>query len=311
MADERQVGVPLHWKALDLIEAIVEAVWTRPLRPFTPILWLLPAVTLVAFLAVGMVLMFDASFRELDRQTFRLASTYSLANYIELTRYDVFRVVLLRSIVFAFLVTALTIVIAFPYAYVMVRSPRAVVRKILLFALFLPFFIGQIVRAYCWIILLGRQGLVNGFLELFGLEPLQILFTPTAVVIGMVQYMMPFAVLMLAPALTSIPEEIELAAESLGATWVNSFRYVVLPMARPGLMAAVIVVFTLSLTDYAMPAMMGGGRFDFISNLVYDVFLDVADQGLGAAVVVLLVAIASGLVALIFLAFEYKRLIRG
>ena len=99
---------------------------------------------------------------------------------------------------------------------------------------------------------------------------------------GLVQYMLPFAVLMLAPALTAIPEEIERAAESLGANWLRT-----LPPRRPadgeaGLVGAGIVVFTLTLTDFAMPAILGGGSNDFIANAIYDQFFRTSDAGLGA-----------------------------
>ena len=105
---------------------------------------------------------------------------------------------------------------------------------------------------------------------------------------GLVQYMLPFAVLMLAPALTAIPEEIERAAESLGANWFRTLRHVVLPMARPGLIGAGIVVFTLTLTDFAMPAILGGGTNDFIANAIYDQFFRTSDAGLGATLTMLL-----------------------
>jgi putative spermidine/putrescine transport system permease protein len=119
------------------------------------------------------------------------------------------------------------------------------------------------------------------------------LFSFPAVVFGLVQYMLPFAVLMLAPALTAIPQETEAAASSLGANWVRALWYVVLPLAKPGLVGAGLVVATLSLTDFAVPAMLGGGSQDFIANAIYDQFFRTADQGLGAALALLLVAIGS------------------
>ena len=92
------------------------------------------------------------------------------------------------------------------------------------------------------------------------------MFIYPAVLFGLVHYMLPFAVLMLAPAMTAIPEEVEAAAGSLGATWVKTMWYVVIPMARPGLIGAGLVVLTLSLTDFDMPALLGGGSNDFIDN---------------------------------------------
>src|SRR6185295_5329160 len=101
-------------------------------------------------------------------------------------------------------------------------------RKFLLFSLFIPFFIGQVVRAYAWIIMLGGQGLINSTLLAFGFDQARLLFTPAAVIIGSTQFMLPFAVLLMAPSLTAIPEETELAAEGLGANWMQTFRHIVL-----------------------------------------------------------------------------------
>ena len=138
-------------------------------------------------------------------------------------------------------------------------------------------------------------------LGLFGIEPLRMLFNYSSVLFGLIQYMFPFAVLMLAPALTAIPEEIEAAAESLGASWSETILHVVLPMAKPGLIGAGLVVLTLSLTDFAMPAILGGGTQDFVANAIYDQFFRTSDQGFGSSLAVLLIAIGSLLVWTIFM----------
>jgi putative spermidine/putrescine transport system permease protein len=112
--------------------------------------------------------------------------------------------------------------------------------------------------------------------------------------------MQPFAVLMLAPALTAIPEEIERAAESLGANWLRTFGHITLPLARPGLIGASIVVFTLSLTDFAVPAILGGGSNDFIANAIYDQFFRTSDAGLGSTLTILLILLGSAVVGIVF-----------
>ncbi|WP_435997533.1 ABC transporter permease [Rhizobium sp. LjRoot30] len=193
----------------------------------------------------------------------------------------------------------------------MVRTPSTALRKFLLIALFLPFFIGQVVRAYGWLIILGNQGMVNEAFGLIGIAPMRLLYNYPAVLFGLIQYMMPFAVLMLAPALTAIPEEIEAAAGSLGADWIRTFRHVVLPMARPGFVGAGLVVLTLSLTDFAIPAMLGGGSQDFIANAIYDQFFRTSDQGLGATLALMLVAVGSLLVGLVFTLFGAGTLAMG
>jgi putative spermidine/putrescine transport system permease protein len=182
----------------------------------------------------------------------------------------------------------------------MVRTRSSALRKLLLISLFLPFFIGQVVRAYGWLILLGNQGLLNAAFGWFGLGPFNMIANYEAVIVGLVQFMLPFAALLLAPAVVAIHEEIELASESLGANWLRTMWHVTLPMAKPGLIAASVVVFTLTLTDFAMPEILGGGTTDFIANAIYDAFFQISDKGFGSALSILLVALGSILVALIF-----------
>ena len=96
----------------------------------------------------------------------------------------------------------------------------------LLISLFLPFFIGQVVRAYGWLIILGAKGIVNGAITGLGFEPLKLIYTYETILFGLVQYMLPFAVLLIAPAITAIGEEVEMAASSLGANWWRGFATV-------------------------------------------------------------------------------------
>jgi putative spermidine/putrescine transport system permease protein len=295
-----RIAYPLTWRLFDLLEAAVDRIWPKNWSAAVPYLFLLPAVALVGLLAWGVAAIFDTSLRTMDFATYTLSDTLSAANYAKAFTEPVYLTIMIRSLGAASIVTVVTLLLAFPYSYVMVRTPSSVLRKALLVALFLPFFIGQVVRAYGWLIILGNQGLVNEALGVIGLGPYRLIYNYPAVIFGLVQYMLPFAVLMLAPALTAIPEEMERAAESLGADWIRSFRHVVIPLARPGLIGAGIVVLTLSLTDFAMPAILGGGSNDFIANAIYDQFFRTSDAGLGAALAIVLVLVGSTIAGLVF-----------
>ena len=271
--------------------------------------WLLlaPALLLVGILLIGLGTMLELSLHELDISTYRLKPEYTLLNYeTALSRWVTWRV-LFRTLLGAVLVTALTLILAFPYAYLLVRTPRPWVRKFLLVALFLPFFIGQVVRAYGWLIILGREGLLNSLLTGLGLPPQDFLFAFGTVVFGLIQYMLPFAVLLLIPALAAIPEDIERASEGLGAPWPATFRHVLLPLARPGLTGAAAVVFTLTLTDFAMPEILGGGTQDFFASAIYDAFFQISNSGLAAALAILLTGVGSLAAAIIMLVIDRKR----
>lgn len=290
---EKVFRYPLKWRAMDALERGLDLVWPRRLGHLSGWAMLLPAFLLVGILVLGLFEIADASLRTLDRSTFRLSETYSLENFGKIADRTTYWRLTWRSLTGAGLAVVFTLALAIPYSYMLVRVSSAFIRKVLLVLLFLPFFIGQVVRAYGILILLGTSGAVNDLLGFFGIGPYRFLFNFYAVVFGLVQYMLPFAVLLLAPAFTAIPRETETAASSLGANWLESFWYVTLPMAKPGLIGAAIVVGTLSLTDFAMPAILGGGGQDFIANAIYDQIFSTSDLGLGAALTLLLVALGS------------------
>lgn len=298
-SDNRAYRYPLGWRILDGAEAVA-ALWPRRWAPLTGYLLLVPALLLVFVLVIGLGYIFDYSLHALDIATYRLKEAYSAVNYVAAFRSATFKAVILRSLFAAAIVTAVTTVLAFPYAYVMVRAKSAFTRKFLLISLFLPFFIGQVVRAYGWLIILGKEGWLNTLITSLGLPPVDLIYNFPAVLLGLIQYMLPFAVLLLAPAVTAIGEEVELASGSLGANWIQTFRHVVIPMARPGLIGSSVVVFTLTLTDFAMPEILGGGTTDFIANSIYDCFFQISNPGLGAALSMVLVALGSAVVAVIF-----------
>lgn len=249
---------------------------------------------------VGIVVLADNSFRIVDRETFILGTDYSLGNYKEIIARPFFLTVFGRSLWGATLVTICTLLLAFPYAYLMVRTPSSMLRKLLLFSLFLPFFIGQVVRAYGWLIVLGQDGMINNVLTAIGLQRIRLLYNFPAVVAGLTQYMLPFAVLLISPAIVAVNEDLETASAGLGANWARTLWHVVLPLAAPGIIGACVVVFTISLTDFAIPAIMGGGKSDFMANLIYSAFFNITDSGLGSALSIILVLIGSTVFAVFY-----------
>jgi putative spermidine/putrescine transport system permease protein len=295
-----QSRLPLTWRAFDLLEAAVARLWPSSRRAWTPYLLLVPALVVLGTLMIGVIVLADNSFRIVDRDTFILGDDYSVGNYQEILARPFFLTVFLRSLWGAVLTTICTLLLAFPYAYIMVRTPSSTLRKLLLFALFLPFFIGQVVRAYGWLIVLGQEGMINHLLTAIGIERVRLLYNFPAVVAGLTQYMLPFAVLLLAPAIVAISEDFEMASAGLGANWPRTLWHVVLPLAAPGIVGACVVVFTISLTDFAIPAIMGGGKSDFMANLIYSAYFNITDSGLGSALSVILILIGSTVFAVFY-----------
>lgn len=296
----KATALPVRWRFLDGLEWALARVW--PFRSNAAVGWafLVPAMALVGVLVAGFTLVIDDSFRALDLATYRLSEDYSLTNYEKFLESATYLWVLMRTLLAAAVVTLITLILSFPYAYTLVRSRSAFARKLLLVALLLPFFIGQVVRAYGWLIILGKEGLINQALAGLGLPAMDLIYNYPSVIFGLIQYMLPFGVLLIIPAITAISEDIELASEGLGARWPSTFRHIVLPMAKPGLIGAGVVVFTLTLTDFAMPEILGGGTSDFIASAIYDSFFQLSNPGLGAALSVILVLVGSLLVAGVF-----------
>jgi len=166
-----------------------------------------------------------------------------------------------------------TLLVGYPLAYGVVRSKSARLRSALLLIALTPLFLGEIVRTYSWIIVLGNRGFLNSLLLQLGLieQPLELMFTMTGVIIALVHFTLPIVVVMLAAALSHIDRNYERAATSLGAGRVRVFLTVTLPLSMPGIIAATSTAFAWTFSAFATPQMIGGGQVQTISTLVYQV----------------------------------------
>ena len=207
----------------------------------------------------------------------------NLDNYIRL--FDpLYLRILGYSLSTAALTTLFTILIGYPLAYYIARVPVQQ-RSTLLFLILVPFWTNFIIRIYAWIMILRTEGLLNTFLFKLGLiqAPLDILYTPTAVLIGMVYEFLPFMIL---PLYTSL-EKIDLsqleAASDLGARPWRAFLRVTLPLSLPGMIAGSILVFIPAMGMFVVPDLMGGAKTILVGNLIRNQFLTARDWPFGAA----------------------------
>ncbi|MCJ8140949.1 ABC transporter permease [Falsirhodobacter halotolerans] len=166
-----------------------------------------------------------------------------------------------------------TLLIGYPLAYAMVRARSAKLRSAILLISLTPLFLGEIVRTYSWMIVLGNRGFVNAILMDLGLidRPIAFMFTMTGVVIALVHFTLPIVVVMLAAALAHIDRNLERAASSLGAGRIRRFVTVTLPLSVPGIVAATSTAFAWTFSAFATPQIIGGGQVQTISTLVYQV----------------------------------------
>jgi putative spermidine/putrescine transport system permease protein len=228
------------------------------------------------------------------------------ANYAKL--WDAYYLQLfLRTMRMALVTTVICAVLGYPVAYVLARA-RPVPMAIGLFLLVVPLMVSTVIRVFGWIVILGRNGLINQALAPIGLGELRILYTETAVVIGLVNIFMPFMVLPIMSAIERISPSLEEAATNLGASWFQMFRRVILPMSYPGLVSGALLVYSVSLSAFVTPVLMGGARLRVIGSQIYDEVL-VSFNWPGASSLALVV-IAATLVLVYFAVRATGRLAR-
>jgi putative spermidine/putrescine transport system permease protein len=257
---------------------------------------LLPAVALLA-LAFAWPLA-DILWRSVSDPSF------GLGNYTWFFTTDVNIEILLRTLWISAAVTAICIVLGYPYAYLMLISKNWV-KALLLLAVLIPLFTSTITRTFAWIIILQGNGVLNHVLGWFGIGRVDLLGTSTAVIMGMAQVMMPFAVLPLYAAMSRIDLRLLTAAQSLGAGPAVSFWRVFVPLSLPGVLAAGVVVIVVCFGFYITPAMLGGGGNSLLPVVVEVQVGRLLEWGRGGAMAVILLLLTLAMLAL--LAFSLRR----
>ena len=194
--------------------------------------------------------------------------------------------------VIAMLVTLLTLALGYPVAYVMATSGRAWQLVGIAFVL-LPFWTSILVRTYAWMVMLGRNGVVNRTLIGWGVidSPLPLLNNLAGVLIGMVHVLLPYMILPVFNAVKNVDPNLVLAAEGLGAPRWRAFLRITLPLTMNGVAAGVTLVFTLSLGFFITPALLGGGRVVMVANLIEEQVRELLNWAFAGALSAILLAL--------------------
>jgi putative spermidine/putrescine transport system permease protein len=269
-----------------------------------------PATLVVAaILGLPHVLLFRYSLNQYDRYDM-MVEAFTLANYASIVQDAFFRSVLLRTIGIAAISTAITAVLAFPVAYFIARAP-ARWKSALIICVVFPLLVGNLVRAAGWMAVMGNRGFLNQALIGLGVigEPMEILYTPAAVVTGIVAVVLPFMILTLQSVIENIDPSLEEAAGSLGARPLTTFRRVVLPLAMPGVVAGTALVFILCMNAYATPVLLGGPRFHVMGPQVYNQIVGQSNWPFGGALAFVLMGttLVLTLISTTFIQRRYRR----
>ncbi|MHA6642753.1 ABC transporter permease [Mesorhizobium sp. A623] len=231
-------------------------------------------------------------------------------NYALILSDPIYMVVIGITFRMAIIVTLVCALVGYPVAYVLAHaSPR--LRNILLIAVILPYFTSIIVRTYAWMILLGREGLINSYLARWGLPRADLLYNQTGVLVGMIYVLLPLMILTLLVVMRGIDQRLIAAALSLGASPWYSFRRVYFHQSLPGLAGGMLLVFILSIGFYITPALMGGTGDITIAMLIQREVEITVNWSFASALAVILLAVTLLTFALYARAIRLERLLGG
>lgn len=195
-----------------------------------------------------------------------------------------------RSILISGGATLACIIIGYPVAYIISKAPLSK-RGTLILLFILPMWMNFLLRTYSWAAILGQNGLISNFLGIFGIPYKSILYTPLAVLIGMVYNFLPFMVLPIYTSLSKMDNDLIAAAHDLGANNFTVFRKIIFPLSLPGVFSGITMVFMPSITSFAISRLLGGGKTLLIGDLIEQQFTVVGDWNFGSAISIFLMIV--------------------
>ena len=249
--------------------------------------WLLLVIPGVFFVVFFMLIpLFSLCF-----SSFYQEAGFTLANYFKLFGDVYFQQVFLRSLRLSLLSTAVCAVLGFPTAYYISKYSKHK-GMMMAFAVF-PMFTSPVIRSFSWMVILGKRGIVNSFLVSIGLfaKPQSLLYNEFSMTVGFVQLFLPQMILSLIGVMDSIPDDLTLAAGSLGATRIGSFFHVVFPLSISGLVTGSVLVFTGCMTAYTTPQLLGGTDTRVLSTMIYQYAMSLRDWTQASVVAVVMIVV--------------------
>lgn len=214
-----------------------------------------------------------------------------LGNYAKIFESDTVANLIWRTIRLCLITTVAAVTLGYVVSYAMLHALSGVRRRMMAILL-ISFWISVLVRSFAWLMLLGHNGLVNGALLSLGIisEPLPLMRNELGVLIGMTEYMIPYAILPLLANMQGIDPRVTSASRSLGASSAQTFFRVFLPLTKPGIIAASLLVFISSLGFYVTPAILGGGKVQMIAEYISVQLLVTVRWGVAAMLATLMIA---------------------
>lgn len=288
---DSRAGTPT-WRLVDALITVRTAVASVIPGRVGKVIALVPGLLLAGSLVAGLVVLLWSSLHAYD-SFLAVQGDLSLTQYGDLAADPQFHTVLVRSLLMAVIAPATAIAIAIPYALTLTRIRRRWLRLVLLIAVFVPMLTGDITRTFGMLVTIGPGGPVEW------LTSAHLVGTLVGVGLGIVQVLLPAAVVILLPAVLRINPELGAAAATLGARPATVFLRITLPQLRVGVSAAFAACFALTMAAFADPAILGRGLNNFVSNFLQDRYLGLGNPPQGAAIGIALLVIVSVGTALI------------
>lgn len=259
------------------------------------------SIWMIIFVALPMLFIIYISF--MSRGVFGdVVYQFSIESYTKLLDSTYFKVII-KSIRAAFITTILCLAVGYPFAYYIARKPKETASKLIMMIM-IPFWTNSLMRLNSWLLLFQTSGPINTFLQNVGVlnSPLNLVYTDFLVMIGMITNMLPFAVLPMYSSIEKLSNSLLEASADLGASKIDTFFRITLPLTFPGIFSSIILVFIPSLGIYTVTDMLGGGKVLYIGNIIKNQFGAIRNWPLGAALAVLLIAI-TGILIFIYTRF--------
>ncbi|KNF09530.1 spermidine/putrescine transport system permease protein PotB [Gottschalkia purinilytica] len=256
------------------------------------VLWMI-IFTLIPILLVLFLSLTDGRLYKLGEIQFTLDN---FKRFLQPIYLDVFK----RSLTLAGLSTIICLLLGYPMAMILSRmEPRK--RNIVSLLFVLPMWMNFLLRTYAWMTLLGRNGVINRFLQTIGLPTLNLMYNDGAVLLGMIYNFIPFMILPIYSVLIKLDESLIEASYDLGASKFKTFMRIIFPLSLPGVISGITMVFMPAVSTFVISNLLGGGKYSLIGNLIEQQFLKVDDWSFGSAISIIMM-----IIILIFMAFTAK-----
>ena len=241
---------------------------------------------LMLVLPMGLIAIYSV----MDQGNSIVTFSFTLKHYVKFFTDSDFLLILWRSLLIAVKTTIICLLLGYPIAYFIARSKEKV-QNALMLCITIPMWINMLVRTYAWIGLLSEGGFIQKLLSFIGLGNHDLLYTEGAVLLGMVYNFLPFMILQIQTSLSKMDNSLLEASSDLGATPVQTFRRVTLPLSLPGVINGITLVFLPAVSSFFIPKLLGGGQYFLIGNMIENQFITVGEWNFGSAISMIMAVI--------------------